>query len=87
MKSIQQKINEAKKTEFNLKPSEIRKAEKLASALNGKPCEMTGFFYQGIDEIGFARVTCEICAGDERMNDVFLEVCIWDRRKSSAFAA
>lgn len=30
--------------EFNLKVSEIRKANKLASKMNNEPCEVTGWF-------------------------------------------
>lgn len=79
-----------KMKEFNtLKKSEIKKAEKMANKLNGRTdCKVTAYGYNGADEYGFARVFCEICYNyEERADeDVQLEICLWDRRRSWAHA-
>ena len=72
--------------DFHLTPSEIKKAESLATRQNGKPTRLTGYFHKGYDETGHIQVKCEMCSKDmtERENDVYIEVCTFDRRRSWA---
>lgn len=79
------------KKEFNLKKSEIKKAEAFANKHLGKTdCKVTGWFTNGkIDDVtGFMKVKCEICSNnmnDREECDVDLSICTWDRRRSYAF--
>lgn len=72
----------------SLKKSEIKKAEALATKLNGKKTQVTawGAMEQSdIDkETGFISVKCEMCSEDMsvRENDIIIAVCLWDRRRS-----
>lgn len=48
--------------EFSLKVSEIRKASKAASEREHKPCEVTGWYTNGVEDMnGFMTVFCEVC--------------------------
>ena len=70
--------------EFNLLRSEIKKAERFATKANGRETRMTGFFYQGVSDLGFAEVICEMCSENftRREDDVILSVPMFDRRKT-----
>lgn len=72
---------------FELKRSEIKKAEKLANKVTGKKeCRVTGYSLGKEDDLGYAAVRCEICSNDmsEREPDIYISACMWDRRKSFA---
>ena len=70
--------------DFSLLRSEVRKVEKVANERNGcSDCHVTGWFFRGFDELGFADVRCEVCRDwAERVDDVEIHVCGWDRRHS-----
>lgn len=74
------------KKEFNLKKSEIKKAEAFANKRTGKTdCRVTGYFVKNIDkDLGFKEIQLEICSNnmEDREDDVILQVCMWDRRRS-----
>ena len=71
--------------EFNLKVSEIRKANRLASKMNNEPCEVTGWFTNGVEDMfGVVKVFCEMCTvyDGRRVDDVTINCTMYDRRRS-----
>ena len=69
----------------NLLKSEIKKVEKFAQKRDGKDSRNTGYGAKSTpDELGFVKVTCEICSNDmrDREDDVILYVFMPDRRRS-----
>lgn len=73
----------------NLKVSEIKKAESYANKASGKKdCRVTAWYTDSKNEFGFYQVRCEICSNNmnERENDVIIEVCMNDRRRSFCHA-
>ena len=48
--------------DFNLKISEIKKANRYASKKNGVPCEITGYTWESDPMCpGWVDVRCEVC--------------------------
>ena len=77
-----QKIQKAAE-DFDLTRSEIKKIYSAAKRRNkGKLPELTGWYCAGGNS--FRPVECEICDGltGERLDDVVIEVCMFDRRMS-----
>ena len=69
----------------NLMKSEIKKIQKYAAARDGQPVKVSAWWTDSTDEFtGFKTIGCEIMTEDysERLSDVFICVCLWDRRKS-----
>lgn len=68
-----------------LKRSEITKVQRYAAKRDGQPVKLSAWWTEERDEFtGFVTVGCEIMNEDctERLGDVFICVCLWDRRKS-----
>lgn len=68
-----------------LKPSEIKKVERFAQKRDKRDSRVTGYSYKAEpDGLGWVDVKCEICSNDmtEREKDVYISVCLWDRRHS-----
>ena len=70
--------------DFNLKASEIKKAERFAAKASGKTCFLAAWGYDGVDDPGWADVLCEMDStkNGEYVNTVHLCVCMSDRRRS-----
>lgn len=70
-----------------LMKSEIKKAEAAANKFYGRTdCKVTGYSSKPSEVNGFQDVLCEICFNYEERadHDVFIAVCLWDRRRSFA---
>ena len=46
--------------DFNLKISEIKKAERFAANKSNEPCFLAAWSYSGVDDLGWADVLCEM---------------------------
>ena len=46
--------------EFNLKRSEVKKAERFATNKSGETCFLAAWSYSGADDLGWADVLCEM---------------------------
>lgn len=46
--------------EFNLMKSEIKKAERFAAKESGVTCFLAAWGYDGVDDLGWADVLCEM---------------------------
>lgn len=70
--------------EFNLKRSEVKKAERFATNKFGEACFLAAWSYSGADDLGWADVLCEMGNTNtgEYVNTVHLCVCMSDRRRS-----
>ena len=75
--------------DFNLKISEIKKANRYASKKNGVPCEITGYTWESDPMCpGWVDVRCEVCTVErpdkpfERMPDILICCRMSDRRRS-----
>ncbi len=70
--------------DFNLKISEIKKAERFAANKSGEPCFLAAWSYSGADDLGWADVLCEMDNTNtgEYVNTVRLHVYMNDRRRS-----
>lgn len=70
--------------DFNLKISEIKKAERFAANKSNEPCFLAAWSYSGVDDLGWADVLCEMgnTNNGEYVNTVHLCVCMSDRRRS-----
>ena len=70
--------------DFNLKISEIKKAERFATNKSGETCFLAAWSYSGVDDLGWADVLCEMGNTNtgEYVNTVHLCVCMSDRRRS-----
>lgn len=83
MMTLEMKVAKANSKEFNLTRSEIKKIYAAAKRRNpGTIPELTGWYSAGGDS--FKPVECEICDGltGERLEDVVIECCMFDRRMS-----
>lgn len=73
-----------------LTKGEIKKAESLATKLNGIKTQVTGWCTEPGESVeGFKTIRCEMCSHDmsKREDDIIISVCLWDRRKSFASQA
>lgn len=70
--------------DFNLKISEIKKAEQFAAKASGETCFLAATSYSGVDDLGWADVLCEMddTKNGKYVNTVHLCVCMSDRRRS-----
>lgn len=70
--------------EFNLMKSEIKKAERFAAKESGVTCFLAAWGYDGVDDLGWADVLCEMdgIKNGEYVNTIHLCVCMSDRRRS-----
>ena len=86
MTTMEKKIAKARTTEFDLNGYEIRNIYAVAKRRNGgKLVELESWFTDGvIDDMGFQTVECHMydALSGERLDDVELVVCHWDRRRS-----
>lgn len=74
---------------FNMKRSEIKKAESLARKLTGKKdCTVGGYFTRYIEGADILTFECEILSNncEDREQDVIVEAFLPDRRRSWAHA-
>lgn len=79
------KVEDFKKKEFNVLPSEIKKAESIATKRNGRKTQVTGWASDvKVNEDGFCEVRFEMCSNnmEDREDDVYMCVCVFDRRRS-----
>lgn len=82
--TINQKIQKATEN-FDLTAIEIRKVYSAAKKANkGKLVEIESWFTSGADDLGFQKVECHMVdpLNDERLADVIIHCCLFDRRKS-----
>lgn len=72
--------------EFNLMKSEIKKAERFAAKESGVACFLAAWGYDGVDDLGWADVLCEMDSSKDGkyINTVHLCVYMNDRRRSYA---
>ena len=70
--------------DFNLKISEIKKAERFAAKETGKTCFLAAMSYSGADVFGWQDVLCEMDSAEsgEYVSTVHLCVYMNDRRRS-----
>lgn len=70
--------------EFNLKRSEVKKAERFATNKSGETCFLAAWSYSGADDLGWDDVLCEMGNTNtgEYVNTVRLRVYMNDRRRS-----
>lgn len=70
--------------DFNLKISEIKKAERFAAKESGKTCFIAAMSYSGADVFGWQDVLCEMDSAEsgEYVSTVHLCVYMNDRRRS-----
>ena len=70
--------------DFNLKASEIKKAERFAAKASGKTCFLAAMSYSGVDVFGWEDVLCEMDSTEssEYVNTIHLCVYMNDRRRS-----
>lgn len=73
-----------------LKRSEIKKAERLANRVNHcNDCRVSGYSAQIDPEFeNMYTIQCEICHNyeDRANHDVYLQIPMWDRRRTWAYA-
>ena len=84
MKTMAQKIKEAEEN-FDLTRSEIQKVISKAKKMNkGKLIMFESWYTAGTDEWGYRKVECHLFDGmnDERLADVVIHCCLFDRRHS-----
>lgn len=82
--TMEKKIQKANEN-FDLSAIEIRKVYAAARKMNkGRLVELESWFASGVDEWGFRDVECHIMdpIEDERLADVVIHCCLFDRRKS-----
>lgn len=73
--------------EFDLTKGEVKKIYSAAKKANkGRLVELTGWYTEGVDEIGFAWVDCEICDAmtGEKLNGVKISCCTFNHNLSKA---
>lgn len=83
--TITEKIKKATEKEFDLTGSEVKKIYSAAKRRNkGRLCEMESWFTSGPNDMGFQKVECHMMdpLNDERLDDVVIHCCLFDRRKS-----
>jgi hypothetical protein len=84
--TLTEKINKACEKEFDLTLTEVRKIIKAANRRNKiMTATVDGWFTAGCDkQTGFQTVECTIIDGltEERLDDVVIECCMFDRRMS-----
>lgn len=83
--TIDEKIRRAEEKEFDLTRSEIRKVISAAKKANkGKLVMFESWFTAGANDMGFQRVECHMidALNDERLDDVVIHCCLFDRRMS-----
>lgn len=70
--------------EFDLMKSEIKKAERFAAKESGVACFLAAWGYDGVDDLGWADVLCEMdgTKNGKYVNTLHLCVCMSDRRRS-----
>lgn len=84
MRTIKEKIQKANEN-FDLTRSEIAKAMAAAKKHNRRHlCQFESWFAYGVDEWGYRKVECHFIdpLTDERLDDVILHCCLFDRRHS-----
>ena len=84
MMNTEKKIQKASEN-FDLTASEVRKVMAAAKKRNrGKLIEFESWFTSGANEWGFHKVECHVYdpLNDERLEDVIIHCCLFDRRKS-----
>ena len=84
MATMEMKIKKANEN-FDLSMSEIRKVYAAARKRNkNNLVELESWFASGVDEWGFRKVECHMMdpIEDERLSDVVIHCCLFDRRKS-----
>lgn len=82
--TMAEKIQKAEE-HFDLTAIEIRKVYSAAKKANkGKLVAIESWFTSGADQFGFQKVECHMMdpLNDERLDDVVLHCCLFDRRKS-----
>lgn len=82
--TMAEKIQKAEEN-FDLTAIEIRKVFSAAKKANkGKMVTIESWFTSGADQFGFQKVECHIMdpLNDERLDDVVIHCCLFDRRKS-----
>ena len=89
MKTLNQKIEKALEKEFNLNGYEVRNAVAVANRRNGIKTAVIESWYAAVDrkfvlDHGFLSVECHMMdnATGERLDDVIVECCMFDRRMS-----
>lgn len=86
MTTMEKKIAKATTKEFDLNGYEIRNIYAVAKRRNGgKLVELESWFTDGIiDDFGFQKVECHMydALSGERLDDVVINVCHFDRRRS-----
>ncbi len=85
MKTMEQKIAEANQKEFDLNGYEIRNIYAVAKRRNkGKIVELESWFSSYKDGDAFRTVECHMydALTGERLDDVVMECCLFDRRMS-----
>lgn len=85
-KTMEQKVAKAMEKEFDLNGYEIRNIIAVANRRNKIKTATIESWYSSCtpDEFGFIRVDCHMMdwMADERLDDVVVECCMFDRRKS-----
>lgn len=72
----------------NLKKSEIKKIERYAKDRDGQAAIVSAWWTEPrseTDELaGFQTIGCEMMTADysDRVENVYIAVCLWDRRRS-----
>ena len=82
--TMAEKIQKAEEN-FDLTAIEIRKVFSAAKKANkGKLVTIESWFTSGADQFGFQKVECHMMdpLNDERLDDVVIHCCLFDRRKS-----
>ncbi len=84
MMTMERKIQKATEN-FDLSKIEIRKIYSAAKKQNkGRLVTIESWFTSGADEFGFQKVECHMMdmLEGERLADVVIHCCLFDRRKS-----
>lgn len=84
MMMIEKKIREANEI-FDLTRGEVGKVMAAAKKRNrGKLIQFESWFAEGVDQFGFRKVECHVYdpLNEERLEDVVIQCCLFDRRKS-----